>query len=195
MTSPILLIEDDLSLAEAMTLVLEDLGMPVEHCATGELAIELIHEKRYAVAIVDVVLQAGVSGIYVVTAVRRIPADRRPLVLMVTGANIENLRGLDRSLVTAVMLKPLDFELFGQYVLAMYRKAVGLSSSIALGPAGTRVRTFCGHCGAEIKPWIAERSLQIRAPEDDSFATWADTPCRSCGVAPRQAGGRTVWAG
>ncbi len=183
-TLPILLIEDDLSLAEAMTLVLEDLGMPVEHCATGELAIELIREKRYAVAVIDVVLRAGVSGIYVVTAIRKMPPDRRPFVLMVTGANIENLRGLDRSVVSAVMLKPLDFELFGQYVLATYKKAIAMS-------ADKRVQTFCGNCGAGIRPWIEERPQMVRA-DDDSFANWMDTPCRTCGLAPRQVGGRSA---
>ncbi len=192
MAPPILLIDDDLSLAQALMLVLENLGLEVEHCATGEVAIDLLRQKRYAVAVVDVILTAGISGIYVVNAIREMPVEKRPVVLMLTGANIESLRGVDRTLVTAVMLKPVDFELFGQYVLATYRKALGVPAEAAIVQNKPRVRSFCGRCGAEITPWIPQRPL-LPQISDDTFAIWAGTPCRSCGVTPREAGGRTEW--
>jgi DNA-binding response OmpR family regulator len=172
MAPPILLVEDDLSLAQTLTMLLENLEIPVEHCATGEVAIELVRSKRYAVVIIDVILMTGVSGLYVVRAIREMPAEQRPRVMVMTGAGLETLRGIDRSVVTAVMLKPLDFELFPEYVLATYRNALT-----------KRIHTFCGHCGTEITPWMPERPLEL----------WMDTPCRSCGSAPRAAGGRTEW--
>jgi hypothetical protein len=55
-----------------------------------------------------------------------------------------------------------------------------------------RVRTYCGRCGAEIAPWIADRPLHPQV-SDDTFSIWAETPCSSCGFLPRDAGGRTDW--
>ena len=194
MAPPILLVDDDLSLAQALTMVLENLGLPVEHCATGEVAIDLLRQKQYAVAIVDVILKAGMSGIYVVNAIREMPPEKRPVVLMLTGANIDALRGIDRALVTAVMLKPVDFDLFGQYVLATYRKALDVPAETAIVRDNhAEVRTYCGRCGGEITPWIAERPL-LPHVADDTFAIWLDTPCRSCGIAPSVAGGRSEWS-
>ena len=193
---PILLVEDDLSLAQTLTMLLENIGIPVEHCASGEMAIDLVRSQRYAVAVVDVVLMTGVSGLYVVRAIREMPSERRPRVLVITGAGLETLRGIDRSVVTAVMLKPLDFDLFAQYVLATYRKALHLpaESGLSATTESRRVRTYCGNCGAEITPWIAERPHLPRAG-GDAFEIWMDTPCRSCGSPPRTTGGRTEWGG
>ncbi|HSP33889.1 MAG TPA: hypothetical protein VLU46_06200 [Thermoanaerobaculia bacterium] len=49
------------------------------------------------------------------------------------------------------MLKPVDFELSGQYVLATYRKALGVPPEAASVNNSQRVRSFCGRCGAE---WV-----------------------------------------
>jgi two-component system chemotaxis response regulator CheY len=194
MAPPILLVEDDLSLAQTVAILLENLGVPVEHCATGEVAIELVRSKRYPVVVVDIILQSGISGLYVVSAIREMPSEERPLVLIITGASLETLRGVDRSVVTSVMLKPLDFNLFTQYVLATYRKALNLphESGLVVPTESRRVRTFCGSCGAEITPWVVERPLLPRVT-DDTFDVWMETPCRNCGSPPRAAGGRTEW--
>lgn len=184
MAPPILLVDDDLSLAQTMSMAIENLGIPVEQCATGEVAIELIGKKRYAVVILDLILQSGVSGLYVVDAVRQMPQQQRPLILMVTGASLEMLRGVDPSLVTAVMLKPLDFDLFAQYVLATYRRALNLPGEAgAVAPPMLKVRTYCGECGLEIAPWVPERPIEV----------WMDTPCINCGTVPSQSGGYSDW--
>lgn len=191
MAPPILVVDDDLSLAQVMTIAITELGVPVEHCATGEVAIDLMRQKQYAVVVVDLILEAGISGIYVVNAIRDLPKHQRPTVLMITGGNLENLRGVDRSLVTAVMLKPLDLELFANYVLATYRRALNLQSDAGVVAAVVeKIRTYCGDCGAEILPWLANR--EETSPQRD-FETWLDTPCSTCGTVPRLAGGRSDW--
>lgn len=194
MAPPILLVEDDLSLAQTMSMLLENIGLQIEHCASGEVAIELVRSKRYAVVVIDIILQTGVSGIYVVNAIRELPPDRRPHVLVMTGANLEALRGIDRSVVSAVMLKPVDFDLFSQFVLATYRKALNLQSEagVTVATDAKRVRTFCGNCGAEITPWIADPQMMPRV-SDDTFQIWMETPCRTCGSLPTATGGRTEW--
>jgi DNA-binding response OmpR family regulator len=182
---PILLLDDDLSLAQTMTMAIENLGIPVEQCSTGEVAIELIKKKQYSVVILDLILEAGVSGLYVVNAVRQLPQQQRPLVLMVTGANLDSLRGIDPSLVTAVMLKPVDFDLFAQYVLVTYRRSVNRPSEVGslAPPPMLKIHTYCGECGSEMEPWIPERPIEA----------WMDTPCINCGTVPRHSGGHSDW--
>jgi ActR/RegA family two-component response regulator len=189
---PILLVDDDLALAQTMALAIENVGIPVEHCTSGETAIQWIRDKRYAVVVLDLILGEGVSGLYVVDAIREMRPEQRPMILMTTGANLEGLRGVDRSMVAAVILKPVDFGLFADYVLATYRRAIHATSEVAaahsLSPA---ITTYCGDCGAEITPWIFNPPHP--ASGSDTFELWLDTPCSRCGTSPRHAGGRSDW--
>lgn len=77
----------------------------------------------------DLILENGLSGLYVVEAIRELAPDQRPLILTTTGANLEYLRGVDRTMVAAVILEPVDFGLFAEYVLATYRRAINTTSS------------------------------------------------------------------
>lgn len=120
---PVLLVEDDIVLARALCEVLHGSGMPVDHCQTGEVAIELMKNRRYCMLIVDLILPEGVSGTYVINAMRRSYPDGRPPVLMITGASLESCRGIDRSAVAAIMFKPLDLQLFAAYARATYDHA------------------------------------------------------------------------
>ncbi|HET7706769.1 MAG TPA: hypothetical protein VFM36_11820 [Thermoanaerobaculia bacterium] len=125
MLPPILLVEDDLPLAQTMASELEAVGVPVEHCPTGELAIELLREKRYPVVVLELILSlsGGVSGGYVVKAVKKIPRPERPAIVLIASGSA-TLRGIDRTVVTSMLFKPLDFALFTEYILATYRRAV-----------------------------------------------------------------------
>lgn len=192
---PILIVDDDIALSQAMALAIENVGIPVEQCSSGETAIALVRQKRYAVVVLDLILAEGVSGLYVVEAIREMKAEHRPMILMTTGANLENLRGVDRSMVTAVMLKPVDFELFAEYVMATYRRAVHVTLPEPVVSAATApmILTYCGECGAEITPWIFAPPHPAEA--SDTFELWLDTPCSRCGTSPRACGGRSQWTG
>ena len=189
MAPPILIVDDDIALSQAMALAIENAGIPVEQCSSGETAITLVRHNRYAVVVLDLILGAGVSGLYVVEAIRELKAEQRPMILMTTGANLENLRGVDRSMVAAVMLKPIDFELFAEYVMATYRRAV--HTAVAQPVIQAPIVTYCGECGAEITPWIFDPPLP--AKRSDTFELWLDTPCSRCGTSPRRHGGRSQW--
>jgi len=122
---PILLVEDDLSLAQTMASELESVGVPVEHCPTGELAIELLQQRRYPVIVLELALSlsGGVSGGYVVKAAKKIPRAERPAIVLIASGSA-TLRGVDRSVVTSMLFKPLDFALFTEYILATYRRVL-----------------------------------------------------------------------
>lgn len=184
---PVLLVDDDLSLAPALTHAIETVGLPVEHCTTAEVAIELVKMRQYGCIVLDLILEPGLSGLYVVNAVRGLPAHDRPPVVMMTGATIENVRGIDRDIVKAILLKPLDLELFAQYVLATYRRSLDLRSAAGVAPLPPPVRTFCGGCGSEIPAWLGQ--------DENVFDNWLDTSCPKCGTTPRVGGGRSDWSG
>jgi DNA-binding response OmpR family regulator len=57
-----LLIEDDLSVREAVTIAFEGLGFVVQAHPTGEQISELVHDFRPDVAIIDIQLPAGPDG-------------------------------------------------------------------------------------------------------------------------------------
>ncbi|HEU4522893.1 MAG TPA: response regulator [Thermoanaerobaculia bacterium] len=151
MAPPILLVEDDLALAQLLACELETIGIPVEHSPSGELAIELLQAKHYPVIVMELILSTsgGISGGYVVKAIRKLPPEMRPLiVLMLNGS--ATLRGLDRSAVSAMLFKPLDVKLFTEYVFATYRRALEVtepssptqpeSSSVCPAPPTSSVR-------------------------------------------------------
>ena len=176
---PVLIVEDDLSLAQALTRAIEMVGLPVEYCTTAEVAIELIKARQYGCVVLDLILEGGLSGMYVISAIRASESTSPPVV-MITGATFEQLRGVNRDLVKVILFKPLDLELFAQYVLATYRRALDLKSSTGLIEQPPVVKTFCGGCGSEIPAWVAGH--------DNIFDQWLDTPCTTCGVTPRAGG-------
>lgn len=197
MTNAVLIVDDDASLAQTLVSVLAGLQVPAEHTLMADTAIELIRAKRYPVVVIDLRLGESPSGIYVVDAIRKMPQEDRPLVLMMTAAGMEHLRGVDRQVVIAVLLKPLDLELFAHYVRATYERALKDRPTPApvMEIARRSPRTFCGQCNSEIPPWMADAAtLPAIVDSDDTFQVWLDTECRTCGTAPRRAGGRTELA-
>ena len=184
MAQAILLVEDDLSLAQTLTAALEAVGIPVEHSPTGELACELIRAKAYPVVIVELILSSsgGISGGYVVKSVKRLPRESRPSVIVLASGSA-SLRGLDRSSISSMLFKPLDFNLFTEYVVTTYRHALSRQGLDTHAAKSATHESFCGACGAPLMPWSHEK------PE--TFDKWADAPCKGCGKPPRVAGGKS----
>ncbi|HEX7421855.1 MAG TPA: hypothetical protein VF505_18365 [Thermoanaerobaculia bacterium] len=99
---------------------------------------------------------------------------------------------MSSTMVAAVILKPVDFGVLADYVLATYRRAIHATSEVACSPALTpAITTHCGDCGAEITPWIFDPPHP--ASRSDTFELWLGTPCSRCGTSPRLAGGRSEW--
>lgn len=122
---PVLLVDDDVTLAEALALQIESAGIIVDRCQTAEVAVDLLGHKRYGLLVVDLMLLDGASGVYVIDSLRNIEEGSRPPVLIITACNVENLRSVDRCLVKAIILKPVDFELFRAFALATYENNGG----------------------------------------------------------------------
>jgi two-component system cell cycle response regulator CtrA len=76
----VLLVEDDLTVAHGLSLILKGSGAIVEHAATGEEAIGLTRHYEYDVVLLDVILP-DVKGYEVVRCMRTMRNDTPVLIL------------------------------------------------------------------------------------------------------------------
>src|SRR5713101_10047731 len=102
----VLLVDDDSSLCNLISLALERLGLEVACTDSSVDAILKLQRRRYSVLLLDIMLN-GSSGLYVVDALKDIPTYDRPRVVVITGATGNILSTVDRSVVKAVFFKPL----------------------------------------------------------------------------------------
>lgn len=114
----VLVVEDDHAFARLVCRALEDAGLTPHRESTAETAIVALANQRFDCAIVDIILP-GSSGVYVTHEVRRLPAKERPAVVVVTSADLQVLKSIDRSVVSAILLKPLDVGALTAYVKAL----------------------------------------------------------------------------
>lgn len=110
-----LVIEDDPALSRLLCAALEARGTETTCVSSAEVGVLELAERQFDFAIVDVVLPGG-SGLYVIDAIRRMDAAERPFVILMTAGQIPV--AVDRSVVKAVLLKPLDVEAVAGYVAA-----------------------------------------------------------------------------
>jgi two-component system alkaline phosphatase synthesis response regulator PhoP len=90
----ILVVEDDQDIADLITLNLQELSLTVEHCLTGELALEKLSQNNYSLVLLDVMLP-GISGLDVCRQLREQKPEQ--VILMVTSrdSEIDRVLGLE----------------------------------------------------------------------------------------------------
>jgi DNA-binding response OmpR family regulator len=117
----VLLVEDDASLCGLIELELERQGLDVTCTDSSIDAIMKLREGRYDVILLDIML-SGSSGLYVIDALRDIPAYERPRVVIITGARATILTNIDRNIVKAVFFKPLEMQSLAAYIKAITKQ-------------------------------------------------------------------------
>lgn len=111
----VLLVEDDQSLANGLLHAMQRAGLTVDHAADGEEAIARIDTRRYSVVVVDLLLPRR-DGIEVIAHVRAQRERATTPVIVLTAADPAALREVDRSIVKAILFKPVDPEQVAAYV-------------------------------------------------------------------------------
>ncbi|MFD6068475.1 winged helix-turn-helix domain-containing protein [Amycolatopsis lurida] len=130
----ILLVEDDVALAEALTLALKALGHDVVTALTGERALEALFTDRLELdfVLLDVMLP-GMDGFEVCRRIRA--RSRLPLVLLTArGDPIDIVAGLECG-ADDYVVKPAE-----PRVLDARIKAIGRRAVTATGSPGGRLR-------------------------------------------------------
>lgn len=118
----VLLVEDDENAATVLERHFARRGLTTDIARDGEEAVRLLGSHRYQVAVVDLVLPYT-SGFYVIECIRKLPDP--PVTIAITGSEPPILANIDRRIVKAILLKPIDGETFAIFVEAVNAKALG----------------------------------------------------------------------
>lgn len=103
----ILVVEDHEDTAETTAMLLRLYGHEVQIAADGPAALQAAQDRCPDVALVDIRLP-GMDGYEVARKLAEQPAERRPLMIAVTGLMAENDPRLADPCIDLHLLKPLD---------------------------------------------------------------------------------------
>lgn len=129
----LLLVEDDLPLAEALVTLLVSSGYAVDCVHDGEGARVLAAAEQFDLVILDLNLPQ-LDGLAVLRAMRAAGNRAAVMILTARGAAEDRVRGLDLG-ADDYMAKPFDIREFEARVRSLLRRQAGLrSATVALGP-------------------------------------------------------------
>jgi two-component system cell cycle response regulator CtrA len=129
----VLLVEDDLTAARGISLMLKSSGAVVDHTDTGEEALELIRHYEYDLVLLDIVLP-DIEGYEVVRRMRVARNNTPVLILSGLGRPEAKVKGLGME-ADDYITKPFDrAELFAR-MHAIVRRCKGFSHpALRVGP-------------------------------------------------------------
>lgn len=128
----LLVVEDDLPLAEALTALLTSSGYVVDCVHDGEAAMALATDEAFDLVILDLNLPRQ-DGLAVLHHMRARNNTAAVMVLTAKGAAEDRVRGLDLG-ADDYLTKPFDVREFEARVRSLLRRQAGLrSSTISLG--------------------------------------------------------------
>jgi two-component system OmpR family response regulator len=155
----VLLVEDDLPLAEALLSLLVSSGHAVDCVHDGEAARALVATESFDLMILDLNLPE-LDGLSVLRGMRAQGNRAAVMILTARGAAEDRVRGLDLG-ADDYMAKPFDIREFEARVRSLLRRQAGLrSSTVTLGALSLDLasRQFSGH-GTVIDLPPRERAL------------------------------------
>ena len=123
----LLLVEDDLPLAEALMSLLVSSGYAVDCVHDGEAARALVAAEQYDLMILDLNLP-HLDGLSVLRAMRAGGNRAAVMILTARGTAEDRVRGLDLG-ADDYMAKPFDIREFEARVRSLLRRRAGLRSS------------------------------------------------------------------
>ncbi len=123
----LLLVEDDLPLAEALTSLLVSAGYAVDCIHDGASAEALVAAERFDLVILDLNLPQ-MDGLAVLRAMRQRANPAAVMILTARGAMDDRVRGLDLG-ADDYMTKPFDVREFEARVRSLLRRQAGLRTA------------------------------------------------------------------
>ncbi len=124
----LLLVEDDLPLAEALTTLLAGSGHAVDCVNDGLAAEALLLAEQFELVILDLNLP-GLDGLSLLRRIRARTPSPAVMILTARGSAEERVRGLDLG-ADDYMSKPFDVREFEARVRSLLRRQAGLRSSV-----------------------------------------------------------------
>lgn len=102
---PLLIVDDDQAIRNLLARVAQRAGFAVETAKDGQEALEMIQQKHYAIAIVDLMMPR-MNGYELLERIATM--NPRPTVIVATAMANSDVAGLDESMVRRVLRKPFD---------------------------------------------------------------------------------------
>jgi DNA-binding response OmpR family regulator len=103
--TPLLIVDDDKAVRRLLERVAERAGFDVDTAKDGVQALEMLEQKQYDIAIVDLMMPR-MSGYDLVQKISTL--NPRPVVLVATALMNGDVASLDDSMVRRVIKKPFD---------------------------------------------------------------------------------------
>lgn len=103
----VLLADDDPDVRGILSYVLRQQNLAVDLAVDGAEALELLHDNRYGVVILDLMMP-GIDGFGVLDAIYSGAIAEPPVVLVVSGADRATLNRLDAGRIHGIVRKPFD---------------------------------------------------------------------------------------
>jgi two-component system OmpR family response regulator len=136
----LLLVEDDLPLAEALLTLLQQAGYAVDLVHDGASAEALVAAENFDLVILDLNLPQ-MDGLSVLRAMRGRANPAAVMILTALGAPEDRVRGLDLG-ADDYMTKPFDVREFEARVRSLLRRQAGLRSAmVTLGAVSLDLTT------------------------------------------------------
>ena len=106
-TPRVLVADDDRSIRQLLSRIVEREGFEVDTAADGQEAIRNLQEREYAVVLLDLMMPR-VNGFEVVRYLKENPPKAKPVVLVISAYTDQRFRDVDPDIVAGVIRKPFE---------------------------------------------------------------------------------------
>jgi CheY-like chemotaxis protein len=113
----VLVVDDDVSVRELLSSVLQQHELTVDTADGGAAAVELLRENQYAVVLLDL-LMPGMDGFALLDRMAGGDVASPPVVLVLTAADRAAIARLDAQRIHGIVRKPFDPEEIARLVVA-----------------------------------------------------------------------------
>lgn len=126
MSDKVLIVEDDLDIAELIRVNLHELGIDTEHASDGQIALQQALSNSFSLILLDVMLP-NVSGLDICRQVRQAKPGQAILMLTAKNSEMDRVLGLELG-ADDYMTKPFSVRELQARVRSQLRKAALLES-------------------------------------------------------------------
>lgn len=176
MSDSILVVEDDLDIANLIRVNLNELGITVEHVTSGDEGLSLALTKSFDLLLLDVVLP-GINGLDICREVRSNKPAQAIIMLTSKNSEMDRVLGLELG-ADDYMTKPFSVRELQARVRAQLRK-VHMLSNIKHTPEAENPALHIGHLCIDTKQHkvtLHNDSLELTATEFDLLLYLAKHP-------------------